>query len=154
MPTLTANVGDQGPLCLQHKQYGAATASVSTSVDITGIAIGAQVEFLLGADATVVIDDAAISTGIGAASGDSDFVATNLGATPNAPNEEICERTGVKLYPGEAQMSYPGRLVRPKSVDPEPYRESLKYRSVKSSPRTKNAEIDDVFYSSIAPEDL
>lgn len=69
----------------------------------------------------------------------------NTGATTEVPiNYEIDDLTGMRLYPSEAVESYKGWKTRKKSADKEPFRESLKHRSVTIS-SAKFTEQEDVF---------
>ena len=79
----------------------------------------------------------------------------NIGAEiPVFSGYELCDFSGFKLYPGESRRDYRGHSARPRSFDREPYREFLRYLTVKQS-NARFSEREDVFVStSTVQEDL
>ena len=149
-------VAQLGPLILPQMVRASSPVVGNVEVTITGAQALGQAEGLEGVTVTIRADGA---EGEAEAGFDTVFEGRDELINPGAETRDfsgntIDDRTGFKLYPGEAVKDYTGQFTREKSADPEPFRESLRYRSVKTSPRTKNAETDDTFYSSIAPEDL
>ena len=152
----TAAVAQLGPLILPQMVRSSTPAVGGVEVTLTGAQALAQGEQLEGSTVTQRVDG---DDAPGEAGFDSIFAGINALINKGAETRDfsgntIDDRTGFKLYPGEAVKDFTGQYTREKSADPEPFRESLRYRSVKTSPKTKNAETDDTFYSSIAPEDL
>ena len=144
-------VAQLGPLVLPQMVRASTPAIGGVEVTITGAQALGQAEGLEGATTTIRADGAE-----GEAEAGFDTVFEGINALINKGAEtrdfsgnEIDDRTGFKLYPGEAVKDFTGQFTREKSADPEPFRESLRYRSVKASPRTKNAELPDNFIGDI-----
>lgn len=120
------------------------------------VAVG-QAEELEGADVNFYPDGVAGLGvgGIAAANPDSGTPIENTDAeTRELSGSEIDDLTGFILYPGEATASYKGWLSRKKSSDQEPFRESLKHRSVTISAAKFTEQDDNFLVDSVAPEDL
>ena len=68
---------------------------------------------------------------------------TNDNATPAHTNQEICDRTGFRVYPGELVRNWDGVYTRIKSLDVKP--PQLLIRSVpdqqKGSPSPESADV-------------
>jgi hypothetical protein len=136
----------------------AAKGANDDEATLVGAAIFCQAEDFERGDLDMYIDGVSMicqAGTVGASSSDignpvENNLADEIGPTPY----EICEISGMKLYPGEAVRDWKGRLVYPKYADPEPRRESLKHRSVEQQGAKFSESADRFISTSIAPEDL
>lgn len=129
----------------------------NVEVVLTGALAVGQAEELEGADVNFYPDGIS-GLGVGGdMAADPDIgtpIENTTAETRDLSGSEVDDLTGFILYPGEATASYKGWRSRKKSADQEPFRESLKHRSVTIS-SAKFTEQDDSFIAdSIAPEDL
>ena len=79
----------------------------------------------------------------------------NANATAGPTNNEICQRTGFRLYPGELMRDGYGELMRGKSVDERHPQDFVRSRGGDRQRGSVSPEQDNVFISvSVTAESL
>jgi len=79
----------------------------------------------------------------------------NPNAVTDVPkNYEICEFSGIKMYPGEGVIDWQGYLVHPAFKDPMPQREAMRYPSVEQTGAEFPEPEDQFITTAVSVEDL